>query len=89
MRPVGQCAILSVLLFLGLSIATAEAQYPSTTVPQSPSAPAASVQPAARQKYPASWYYDPYTNGSTACPEGGVGGDPKCNVLIPPSYPAR
>jgi hypothetical protein len=88
-RPVSQSAIFSVLLFLGPDIEFARAQYPSPTGPQSQSVPPVSAPPVARQKYPPSWYYDPYTNGSSVCPEGGSGLDPKCNVLIPPSYPAR
>jgi hypothetical protein len=88
-RPVGQAAVLSVVLLFGPNIEIAKAQYPSPTAPQSPTVPPVSTQPVARQKYPPSWYYDPYTNGSSVCPEGGTGLDPKCNVLIPPSYPAR
>jgi hypothetical protein len=90
-RPVSQSVIFSILLLLGPNSEIAKAQYPypSPTAPQPQSGPPVSTQPAARQKYPPSWYYDPYTNGSSVCPEGGTGLDPKCNVLIPPSYPAR
>jgi hypothetical protein len=84
-----QSAILSVLLLLGPNLEIAKAQYPPPTGPQSLGVPPVSAQPISRQKYPPSWYYDPYTNGSSVCPEGGAGLDPKCNVLIPPSYPAR
>jgi hypothetical protein len=87
-RPVSQSVIFSILLLLGPNTEIAKAQYPSTA-PQPQSGAPVSAQPAARQKYPPSWYYDPYTNGSSVCPEGGTGLDPKCNVLIPPSYPAR
>lgn len=89
MRPVSQSTILSLLLLLGPNIEFAKAQYPSPTGPQSQSVPPESAQAVGRQKYPPSWYYNPYTNGSSVCPEGGTGLDPKCNVLIPRSYPAR
>jgi hypothetical protein len=88
-RPVSQSVIFSVLLLLWPNIEIAKAQYPPSTGSFPQSAPSVSTQPTARQKYPPSWYYDPYTDGSSVCPEGGTGLDPKCNVLIPPSYPAR
>jgi hypothetical protein len=88
MRRLAQSAALSALFLLGANTAIAEAQYLSPVGPQSPTVPPAAPQPV-RSKYPPSWYYDPYTNGSTACPQGGEQLEPKCNVLIQPSYPER
>ena len=86
MRVLCKSALLSTLCLFAAINANAQYQpYQSPVAPQPPINP----PPAARPQYPASWYYDPYTNGSTACPEGGQGLDPKCHVLIPPSYPTR
>jgi hypothetical protein len=89
MRRLAQSAALSVLFLLGANTAIADVQYYSPMGPQSPTVPSAAPQPVVRPKYPPSWYYDPYTNGSTTCPQGGEQLEPKCNVLIPPSYPER
>ena len=86
MRMLGQSAILSALFLLAAIPANAEVQYYSPQAPQPP----AKAPPAARPKYPPSWYYDPYTNGSTVCPQGDqYGGPEQCKRLISPSYPAR
>jgi hypothetical protein len=77
-RPLG--IVLSVAFLIGVSLVAC--------APQSPTPPA-NTAPVSGAPHPASWYYDPYTNGASACPEGGPGGDPKCHILIPSSYPAR
>jgi hypothetical protein len=84
MRVLCKSALLSILFMFAAINGNAQYQpYQSPVAPQ----PRTNPPPAARPQYPASWYYDPYTSGSTACPEGGSGLDPKCHVLIPPSYP--
>jgi hypothetical protein len=89
MRRLTQSVTLSALFLLGASTAIAHAQYFSPTGPQAPIVPPATPQPVVTPNHPPSWYYDPYTNGSTTCPQGGEQLEPKCNVLIPPSYPER
>lgn len=82
-------AVLSVTFLVGVVIAAnADPQYP-VPAPQQSVPPAADAPPARRVPPPASWYYNPYTNGSTTCPEGGEETDPKCSVLIPPSSPTH
>lgn len=80
-----------IALLIAVATATnANAQYGQPGVPQTPTAPSATNPVSSpKPKYPPSWYYDPYTNGSTACPEGGEDLEPKCNALLPPSYPGR
>jgi hypothetical protein len=79
--------LLAAFLIAVTTASGANAQYGSPVVP-APTSPPVNPVPAARMKYPPSWYYDPYTNGSSACPQGGEN-EPKCNVLIPPSSPER
>ena len=41
-------------------------------------------------KYPPSWYYNPYTDHSGQCAQGGDGGGPhQCERNIQPSTPRR
>jgi hypothetical protein len=80
--------LLAAFLIAVTTTSSTDAQYGSSVTPI-PTSPPANPGPAARTKYPPSWYYDPYTDGSSAYPEGGEDAEPKCNVLIPPSYPAR
>jgi hypothetical protein len=80
-------SLFTAFLIAVTTASSADAQYGSSVAP-TPTSPPANPLPAARTKYPPSWYYDPYTDGSSACPQGGEN-EPKCNVLIPPSYPAR
>ena len=44
--------------------------------------------PSAPTAHPPSWYYNPYTQGASPCPQGYFGG-PQCAQLIPQSTPAR
>ena len=79
-RPLGPIAVLSVVFLVGASLVAC--------APQS-STPPVNTAPVGIAPHPASWYYDPYTNGASVCPEGGDSTDPKCHVLIPSSYPTR
>lgn len=82
------CRTLLTAFLIAVTMASsANAQYGSPSVVAS-IPPQANPVPAARTKYPPSWYYNPYTVDSPACPQGGDD-MPKCKVLIPPSYPAR
>jgi hypothetical protein len=56
----------------------ASAQAPQwPTVGSYPSNPAPST--------PQSWSYDPYTNGSTACPQVNWGNSPPCREILSPT----
>ena len=88
MRRLTQSAALGALFLLGANTSI-DAQYLPPLGPRSPTVSPAAPQPIVRPKYPPSWYYDPYTNGSTTCPQGGEQLEPKCDVLIPRSYPTR
>ena len=70
MRVLCKSAILSTVCLFAAINANAQYQYQPY---QSPVAlqPSINPPPTARPQYPASWYYDPYTNGSTTCPQGG------------------
>ena len=68
MRVLCKSAILgTVCLFAAINANAQYQPYQSLMAPQPPINP----PPTARPQYPASWYYDPYTNGSTTCPQGG------------------
>jgi hypothetical protein len=88
---VGKFAALSVaFLVAAASAANADPQYRAPADPQHSVLPPANAPPDSGAPAPAgSWYYDPYTHGSATCPEGGEDAEPKCNILIPPSYPTR
>lgn len=85
----GKSAIASMAFLVGATLAAnAQQPYPSWPNPQFSAVPIVppAVAPAGRAAPPASWYADPYTNGSTTCPEGGDDFPaPKCSVLIPRS----
>ena len=90
MPMLGKSAVLSLAFLAGAAIAAnADPQYRQPLDPQLPVPPPANAAPAGRAPHPASWYYDPYTNGSTPCPEGGDPAQLKCKALISPSYPTR
>ena len=90
MPRLGKSAVLSLALLLGAAIAAnADPQYRQPLNPQLSVLPPASAAPAGGTPHPASWYYDPYTNGSSPCPQGGDPAELKCRVLIPPSYSTR
>jgi hypothetical protein len=82
-----QSALLSALFLFAAFDANADPQppYQSAMAPQPPANPPRIVRP----QYPASWYYDPYTNGSTVCPQAEDYGPEQCKRLVSPSYPAR
>ena len=85
LRLLGKSAVRSVAFLVGAAVVANAQQYRPAADPQHSVLPLAYPAPAARVPPPASWYYDPYTNGSTTCPQGGENLEPKCNVLIPPS----
>jgi hypothetical protein len=88
MPTLKKSAVLSVAFLVRAVIAAnADPQYRPPPDPQYSVLPPANTAPAGRVPHPASWYYDPYTSGSSSCPQGGDPSGPKCDVLIPPSYP--
>jgi hypothetical protein len=84
-QKLGKSTVLSVAFLVGAVVSpNTHAQYrPPTDARPSVLPPYASQASGAPP--PSSWYYDPYTNGSTTCPQGGENLEPKCNILIPPS----
>lgn len=81
-------AVLSVTFLLGAVItANGDPQYPVPAEPQHSVLPPANPPPARRVPPPASWYYNPYTNGSTTCPEGGPGARPQMQCFDPSLLP--
>ena len=91
MPMLAKSAVLSLAFLMGAAAiaARADPQYRQPQDPQLSVLPPANAAPVGRAPHPASWYYDPYTNGSSPCPEGGDPAELKCRVLIPPSYPTR
>ena len=73
----GKSALLAAAL-LGATAFSADAQTPQWPPIQSyPSNPPAST--------PQSWSYDPYTSGSTACPQTNWGNSPTCREILQPT----
>lgn len=90
MRTLSKSLALSMTVLMGVAVAAHAAlpylPSPSSQLSAVPSMAPAGVAPASKG-HPANWYYDPYTHGSAACPQGSPEGGPKCADLIPPSYP--
>jgi hypothetical protein len=69
MRTPGKSMVLSAAFLVGAVLSqSADAQYRLPTDAQ-PLATPPNSSPTSRVPPPASWYYDPYTNGSTTCPQ--------------------
>jgi hypothetical protein len=94
MCTLGRSAIMSVAFLIGAAIAAnaqqsspSRAPNPRLSVLPPPSMAPPAVALTDRARYPASCYHDPYTGGSSLCPQGRIRG-PKCEALIPRSrYP--
>jgi len=88
MPKLSKSAIWCVIALLALAIdPRAEAQYPPA--PSADPSPTAPALPRAFT-YPPSWYYNPYTQGYSACPQGeGRDGPGYCRQAMPPTLPLR
>jgi hypothetical protein len=79
---INKSMLMGVVVFAGLTVADAQAQYPAYPYNQVPMTRPASWQaPVA----PPSAYYDPYTSGLGPCPQR-YPGEPPCREAISPSY---
>jgi hypothetical protein len=76
MLTLGSSTVLSVTFPIGAAVAAnADPQNRPSSDHQLSVMPSPAVAPASRALLPATWYYDPYTSGSTVSSEGGGPGE--------------
>ncbi len=73
MTPVKSALLAAALCVSAAFAADAQPQYPAYAYGQAPVPPP-------------SWSYNPYTSGSTACPQWHPGDPTGCRDQMPPSY---